>query len=219
MKLSFRGIGMTSQRARDRLAERLRAEGIQNAAVLAAIRGVPRHIFVDEALSSRAYEDAALPIGYGQTISQPYMVARMTEALAAGPALASVLEVGTGSGYQTAVLARVARRVYSVERVQALQAQARERLYALGIHNVRIRHGDGYEGWLEHAPYDGIVVTAAPGRVPQALYEQLATGGRLVAPVGGQERQRLLVVTRTAGGFEEESLGPVSFVPMLGGVS
>ena len=217
MKQLFSGIGMTSSRTRDRLIDRLRREGIGDEQVLAAMRNVPRHIFVDEALASRAYEDTALPIGAGQTISQPYVVARMTEALVHGTRLGKVLEIGSGCGYQTAVLAQLVDRVYSIERIAALIGPARERLHALGVHNVRMRHGDGFAGWPTHAPYDGILVAAAPGFVPQPLVDQLAVGGRLVIPVGAQGAQRLLQLTRTEGGVEEESLADVSFVPLVSG--
>lgn len=218
MKTGFRGIGMTSQRTRDRLVQRLSANGIENPMILDIMGRTPRHIFVDEALASRAYEDTALPIGYGQTISQPYIVARMTEMLlGSAQALDKVLEVGTGCGYQTAVLAQVAKTVYSVERIHPLVRHARERLYALGQHNVRLRHSDGAWGWQEHAPYDGIIVTAAPMEIPAALYGQLAPGGCLVIPVGASGAQRLLRVTRGRDGLAQEILDPVSFVPMLGG--
>ncbi|NIM28706.1 MAG: protein-L-isoaspartate(D-aspartate) O-methyltransferase [Gammaproteobacteria bacterium] len=208
---------MTSARTRDRLIARLREEGIRDEKVLAAMRAVPRHIFVDEALASRAYEDTALPIGAGQTISQPYIVARMTEALVEGKRLRKVLEVGSGCGYQTAVLAALVERVYSVERLASLVAPARERLYALGIRNVRMRHADGFAGWPAHAPFDGILVAAAPGYVPPALIEQLELGGRLVIPVGGHGAQRLLRLTRTEEGVDEEMLAHVSFVPLITG--
>ena len=217
MKRQFAGIGMTSVRTRDRLIERLRAEGIRDERVLSAMRAVPRHIFVDEALASRAYEDTALPIGAGQTISQPYIVARMSEALLQGRPLAKVLEVGSGCGYQTAVLAQLVDRVFSVERIESLIPPARERLHALGISNVRMRHGDGFNGWSAHAPFDGILVAAAPGFVPQALVDQLDVGGRLVIPVGAQGTQRLLSLTRTEEGVEEETLARVSFVPLVSG--
>ena len=217
MKRQFRGIGMTSRRTRERLIERLREEGIRNEAVLEAMRCVPRHIFVDEALASRAYEDIALPIGAGQTISQPFIVARMTEALVNDGPLGTVLEIGTGCGYQTAVLANLASKVYSVERVATLLGQARERLNALRLRNVRMRHGDGTEGWPEHAPYDGILVTAAPGFVPPSLLEQLAIGGRMAIPVGVQGMQKLMLFTRNHDGVEEEQLERVSFVPMMSG--
>lgn len=213
----FSGIGMTSARTRDRLVQRLRDQGIANLAVLDRIRNVPRHIFVDEALGSRAYEDTALPIGFGQTISQPYIVARMTEALLeAGPA-ENVLEVGTGCGYQTAILAPLVARVYSIERIAPLLARARERLKELGIRNVRFRHGDGALGWKAHAPYDGILVAAAPLTVPEALMNQLRPGGRLIVPVGPEGEQELVRFTRREQRVERESLGAVAFVPLVGG--
>jgi len=217
MTVPYTGIGMTSQRTRDRLVERLRAQGIASAAILEVMRQTPRHIFVDEALASRAYEDTALPIGHGQTISQPYVVARMTEVLLGERRLEHVLEVGTGCGYQTAVLAQLVGTVYSVERVQALLKQARERLYALRLHNVRLHHADGARGWAEHAPYDGIILAAAPPALPAALCEQLALGGRLVAPVGIRGSQRLMLVVRDESGLQEQSLEAVSFVPLMAG--
>jgi protein-L-isoaspartate(D-aspartate) O-methyltransferase len=213
----LRGIGMTSQRTRDRLVQRLRDVGIANAAVLEAIREVPRHIFVDEALASRAYEDTSLPIGHGQTISQPYIVARMTEALLAGGPRDKVLEVGTGSGYQTAVLAKLVPSVFTVERIEAFLRPVRQRLRALALSNVRLKHSDGSWGWPEHAPYAGILVTAAPAEVPAALLEQLAVGGRLVMPLGARGQQVLAVITRTASTYERVDLQRVSFVPLLGG--
>jgi protein-L-isoaspartate(D-aspartate) O-methyltransferase len=219
MKSRLEGAGMTSRRTRERLAARLAEEGIRDPRVLEAIREVPRHIFVDEALASRAYENVALPIGLGQTISQPYIVARMTEALLAGGRPSRVLEVGTGCGYQSAVLARLVDHVYSVERVAALLYQAREHLHALGVSNVRTRHGDGFEGWPEHAPYDGILVTAAPVTVPEVLLGQLVEGARLVLPVGREGDQRLVALTRTAEGVEERVLDRVSFVPMVSGTT
>lgn len=208
---------MTSQRTRDRLVRRLRAEGIADARVLDAIARTPRHLFVDEALASRAYEDTALPIGYGQTISQPYIVARMTEALAAAPTPQKVLEIGTGCGYQTAVLASLVPKVYTVERIGALLDQARRRLRALGVRNVRYRHGDGAQGWSEQAPFDAILVAAAPDEIPPALLQQLGPAGRLVIPAGPPGGQWLLEVVRTAEGFERRTLGAVSFVPLRGG--
>ncbi|HEX5787614.1 MAG TPA: protein-L-isoaspartate(D-aspartate) O-methyltransferase [Woeseiaceae bacterium] len=211
------GIGMTSARTRDRLVQRLRAAGIANEHVLAQIRNVPRHLFVDEALASRAYEDTALPIGLGQTISQPYVVARMTEALLDGFAGESVLEIGTGCGYQTAVLAPLVKRVYSVERIRELLQRARQRLRDLDIYNVQFRPGDGWEGWSKYAPYDGILVAAAAPLLPQKLLDQLAPGGRLVMPVGPQGRQELTAVTRREDHFEQVSLGAVSFVPLVPG--
>jgi protein-L-isoaspartate(D-aspartate) O-methyltransferase len=218
MRERFDGIGMTSRRTRNRLIERLRAEGIRDESVLDAIRAVPRHIFVDEALSSRAYEDTALPIGAGQTISQPYVVARMTEALRAGGPLERVLEIGTGCGYQTAILARVATEVYSIERIQSLLAQARQRMHDLKIHNVRMQHGDGEKGWPEHAPYDGILVAAAPASVPSALIDQLDDGGRLVIPLGHGHAQDLKLITRSGDELQEQILERVAFVPMVSGL-
>jgi protein-L-isoaspartate(D-aspartate) O-methyltransferase len=213
------GIGMTSARTRDRLVQRLREQGIANAAVLERIRNVPRHIFVDEALGSRAYEDTALPIGFGQTISQPYIVARMTEALLeAGPA-DKVLEVGTGCGYQTAVLAPLVMRVHSIERIEPLLARARERLKELEIRNVRFRHGDGTLGWKAHAPFDGILVAAAPLTVPETLIKQLRVGGRLLVPIGPEGEQELVRFTRREQSVHRESLGAVAFVPLLGGTA
>lgn len=212
------GIGMTSARTRDRLILRLADQGIQDAAVLERIRSVPRHIFVDEALASRAYEDTALPLGHGQTISQPYIVARMTEALRAGAAVRSVLEIGTGCGYQTAVLAGLVPQVFTIERIEPLLQRAKSNLREIGIVNVRFRHGDGFEGWRAMGTYDSILVTAAPAEVPEELLAQLAPGGRLVMPVGPDGRQRLLRYTRRGTVCEPEDLGAVSFVPMLAGV-
>jgi len=214
----FAGIGMTSARTRDRLIQRLREQGITNLAVLDRIRNLPRHIFVDEALASRAYEDTSLPIGFSQTISQPYIVARMTEALLEGGPLAKVLEIGTGCGYQTAVLAPLVGRICSVERIGGLQERARVRLKELGIKNVRFRHGDGTEGWKAQAPFDGILVAAAPLQVPEALINQLAIGGRLIVPAGPEGQQQLLRLVRREQGVERKVLGPVSFVPLVGGV-
>src|SRR5579864_9486802 len=213
------GIGMTSARTRDRLVQRLREQGITNPAVLDRIRNVPRHIFVDEALGSRAYEDTALPIGYGQTISQPYIVARMTEALLAGGPTESVLEVGTGCGYQTAVLAPLVTQVYTIERIEPLLTRARGRLKELGVRNVRFRHGDGSLGWKAHAPFDGILVAAAPLTVPDASIKQLKMGGRLVGPIGPEGEQQLVRLTRREQRVEREMLGAVAFVPLLGGTS
>lgn len=212
------GIGMTSARTRDRLVQRLIEQGIRNRDVLECIRSTPRHLFIDEALSSRAYEDTALPIGFGQTISQPYIVARMTEALLEAGPLHNVLEVGTGCGYQTAILAALVPRLHSIERIEALHLRAQQRLQELGFTHVRLRHGDGYEGWRANAPYDGILVAAAPAEVPEALLRQLAPGGRLVMPVGDDRKQVLLRVTRRDGGYEREMLGPVSFVPLQSGL-
>jgi len=217
-ELRHQGIGMTSQRTRDRLIDRLREKNIHNESVLEVMRSTPRHIFVDEAMATRAYEDTALPIGLGQTISQPYIVARMTEALLEGGPLDKVLEIGTGSGYQTALLSRLVKRVYSVERIEALQQQARQRFQELGLRNIRLKYSDGNWGWDDYAPYDGIIVTAAPAKVPKPLFDQLKVGGRLVIPVGEQEdSQHLLIVTRTEEGFDSKTLDLVSFVPLLGG--
>ncbi|MDR2215480.1 MAG: protein-L-isoaspartate(D-aspartate) O-methyltransferase [Nevskiaceae bacterium] len=216
--MSHAGIGMTSARTRDRLVQRLREQGITNLKVLERIRTVPRHIFVDEALASRAYEDTALPIGWGQTISQPYIVAKMTEALIAGPALRKVLEVGTGCGYQTAVLAPLVATLYSVERIAPLVKRARERVRSLDINNVRFKHGDGMKGWSTQAPFDGILAAAAPLTIPETLVEQLAIGGRLIVPVGPEGQQQLLRITRREAGLHREVLGTVSFVPLLAGL-
>jgi protein-L-isoaspartate(D-aspartate) O-methyltransferase len=213
------GIGMTSARTRDRLVQRLRDQGITNLSVLDRIRNVPRHIFVDEALGTRAYEDTALPIGFGQTISQPYIVARMTEALLEAGPLVSVLEVGTGCGYQTAVLAPLVDRIYTIERVEPLVTRAKERIKELGIRNVRFRHGDGTVGWKAHAPFDGILVAAAPLVVPEELIKQLKVGGRLLVPVGAEGQQELIRFTRKEQRVERQSLGAVAFVPLLGGVT
>jgi protein-L-isoaspartate(D-aspartate) O-methyltransferase len=213
------GLGMTSQRARDRLIERLRMEGIADLRVLDAIRGVPRHVFIEEALESRAYEDTALPIGLGQTISQPYVVARMTEAILVEPKPKRVLEIGTGSGYQAAVLAALGLEVYTVERIDALLRQARRRFRHLGYLNIKARHDDGRRGWPEAAPFDAIVITAAGEEIAPALIDQLAPGGVLVAPVGPPGDQRLIRLRRTAEGVERELLERVSFVPLLPGTT
>ena len=212
-----RGIGMTSQRTRERLIQRLYDEGLSNPRVLEVIRRTPRHLFVDEALAHRAYEDTALPIGHNQTISQPYMVGRMTELLLAAGPLDKVLEIGTGSGYQTAVLAQLVERVFSVERIQVLQDRAKERLAELGLRNVVFRWGDGWEGWNALGPYNGIIVTAAAAEVPQALLDQLAPGGRLVIPVGAGDVQQLLLIVREENGFSRHVLDAVRFVPLLNG--
>jgi protein-L-isoaspartate(D-aspartate) O-methyltransferase len=212
------GIGMTSSRTRQRMVQRLREGGVRDASVLEAMESMPRHLFVDEALSHRAYEDTALPIGFNQTISQPYIVARMTELLLQGGALTNVLEVGTGSGYQTAILARLVRHVYSLERIKALQDKARQRLQALRIRNVSLRHSDAAEGWPDQAPFDGILSAAAPSRVPDGLLKQLKVGGRLVIPVGDQT-QRLQLIIRTEKGFDRQTIEHVNFVPFKSGVT
>lgn len=212
------GIGMTSLRTRQRLVSRLHEAGVCNETVLEAMLKLPRHLFVDEALASRAYEDTALPIGFGQTISQPLIVARMTEALLTGGPVGKVLEIGTGSGYQTAVLALLVEEVCSVERIRKLLERARERLQVLGLRNVHLRYSDGSQGWPKHGPYDGILLTAAAQEIPAALLKQLAPGGRLVAPLVTGKDQELVLLERTGGGFQQRLLGPVSFVPLLGGV-
>jgi protein-L-isoaspartate(D-aspartate) O-methyltransferase len=213
------GIGMTSARTRDRLVQRLRDQGIANLAVLDRIRNVPRHIFVDEALGSRAYEDTALPIGFGQTISQPFIVARMTEALLEGGPLGRVLEIGTGCGYQSAVLSPLVTTLYSIERIGPLLERAKERIKELGMKNVRFRHGDGSVGWKAQGPFDAILVAAAPLTVPSALLLQLKPGGRLIVPVGPEGEQELVRFTLRDQRLEKDSLGPVAFVPLLGGMS
>lgn len=219
MSVSLDGIGMTSQRTRDRLVERLRKEGIEDDRVLNVIRNTPRHLFMDEAISSRAYEDTALPIGHGQTISQPYIVARMTEALLTDSVPENVLEIGTGSGYQTAVLAQLIKRVFSVERLAPLLEQARQRLAKLDLHNIEFLHGDGYAGWAERGPYQAIIVTAAPVDIPPCLLDQLADNGRLVIPTGPAGSQQLLLVTRKGDTFERQLLNRVSFVPLKEGIA
>ena len=214
------GIGMTSARTRDRLVQRLREQGINDLAVLDRIRNVPRHIFVDEALASRAYEDTPLPIGFRQTISQPYIVARMTEALIeGGRKISKVLEVGTGCGYQTAVLAPFVKKIYSIERIEPLAKRAKATLKELGIKNVMLKHGDGTTGWKSQKPFDGILVAAAPLAVPEALFAQLANKGRLIVPVGPEGAQQLIRFTRRGEELDREVLGPVAFVPMLGGTA
>ena len=223
--LDIAGIGFTSQRTRNRMAARLRERGIADEELLYVLATVPRHLFVDEFLATRAYEDVSLPIGQGQTISQPWAVARMTELLLApdersGARPAHVLEVGTGSGYQAAVLSRLVERVHTVERVRSLAERARARFRSLQYRNIRTRHSDGGWGWAAHAPFDAILVTAAPERVPEPLLEQLAVGGRLVAPLGGRDGgQALTVVTRTRAGLETRRDGDAHFVPFLDGKS
>lgn len=213
----IRGIGMTSARTRDRLVDRLRNHGIRSTTVLERIRSVPRHLFVDEALASRAYEDTALPIGHNQTISQPYVVAKMTEALLEGFSGEKVLEIGTGCGYQTAVLAPLVKEIYTVERIPELLRKTKQRLRALDIYNVRYRLGDGWEGWPKYAPYDGILVAAAAPELPEKLLEQLATGGKLIMPLGPRGSQRLVMVEKLDDHYEQVSLGGVSFVPLVKG--
>lgn len=212
-----RGIGMTSARTRDRLVQRLVDQGIRSPEVLERIRNVPRHLFVDEALASRAYEDTALPIGLGQTISQPFVVARMTEALLTEFMGEKVLEIGTGCGYQTAVMSPLVKKIYTVERLSELQRKTRERLHYLDIYNVQYKPGDGWEGWPKYGPYDGIIVTAAATELPEKLLQQIAPGGRMIIPVGPPGKQELMFVTRKSDRFEQVSLGAVSFVPLVPG--
>ena len=209
---------MTSQRTRERLIQRLMDQGITRFEVLEAIRSVPRHLFVDEALAHRSYEDTALPIGYGQTLSQPYVVARMSELALAQGRPKKVLELGSGSGYQTAILASLVDEICAIERIKPLLERARKQLRALRVRNVRLRHGDGLDGWASEAPFDLILGAAAPEHLPTQLLEQLAPGGRLILPVGG-ERQQLMMVTATPEGFVEEVVEEVNFVPMVRGVS
>lgn len=211
------GIGMTSQRTRDRLVRRMVEAGIRHEGVLQALSRVPRHLFVDEALAHRAYEDTALPIGSGQTISQPYIVALMTQTLLNAPRR-RVLELGTGSGYQAAVLSLLVDKVFSVERYKALLARADARFAELRLRNIRTLHADGFSGWPEQGPFDGILLTAAPRQLPEVLFDQLEVGGRLIAPVGDGETQELWAIDRTRNGFEEQMLERVRFVPLLSGV-
>ena len=218
MSSEFQGIGMTSQRSRDRLVSQLRDMDIQSEEVLEVIKSTPRHIFIDEALASRAYDNTALPIGHNQTISQPYIVARMVEALLEGQRPEIVLEIGTGCGYQTAILSKLVKRVYSIERIEALLTKARERFRALRCTNIRAKYGDGNRGWPEHAPFDGIIVSAAPMGVPAQLLEQLQINGKLIIPVGHSGEQQLLSILCTGEGFVEKRLDWVSFVPMIEGV-
>ena len=218
MNISLQGMGMTSLRTRERMIKRLSEQGIKNQKVLEVMRDMPRHIFMDEALSSRAYEDTALPIGYNQTISQPYIVARMTELLMEYNAhLEKVLEIGTGCGYQTAILAPFVDRVYSVERILPLQRKARSHLVDLKIKNISYLYNDGNEGWPEYAPYNGIIASAAPIEIPFQLIQQLAVGGVMVIPVGHNGQQVLQRVTRKTNGYEVEEIEPVTFVPFLAG--
>jgi protein-L-isoaspartate(D-aspartate) O-methyltransferase len=216
---SVAGIGMTSQRTRARMVERLREQGIRDAGVLEAMAGVPRHLFVEEALASRAYEDSALPIGFGQTISQPYVVARMIEVLRQGRELGKVLEVGTGCGYQAAVLASLAAEVYSIERIRELLERARANLRELRLKNLRLAHGDGAAGLEKAAPFDSIILAAAAPELPQALLRQLARGGRMILPLrkGAADAQRLILIERNALGYTETALDPVRFVPLRAG--
>ena len=216
-RVDFQGIGMTSQRTRDRLVERLKAQGIENLSVLEVIRSTPRHLFVDEALAHRAYEDTALPVGFNQTISQPYVVALMTQMLVNTGSMGRVLEVGSGCGYQTTVLAQLAEKVYSVERIKGLLDKARQRIKQLKLNNVHFNYGDGTLGWEEHGPSDAIIVTAAPENIPEALLNQLVEGGRMVIPVGDRNSQDLVLVTRRDNSFEKQVIESVQFVPFISG--
>jgi protein-L-isoaspartate(D-aspartate) O-methyltransferase len=218
VKSSLAGSGMTSQATRDRLVRRLKEAGIRDDRVLQALAAIPRHEFVDEALSSRAYEDTALPIGLSQTISQPWIVAQMTEVLLDGGQPEKILEIGTGSGYQAAVLACLVPQVFSLERIEELMKSAKRRFHHLRLHNIYTRHEDGNLGWPSQAPFDGIIVTAGAKAIPENLLEQLKVGGLLVIPVERSGVQRLLSIRRLEEGYEENDLGAVSFVPLLSGL-
>ena len=213
------GIGMTSQRTRMRMVERLRGQGIRDEVVMSVLGEVPRHLFVEEALASRAYEDISLPLGFGQTISSPYTVARMTELVRGGGAIDRVLEIGTGCGYQAAVLSRIAKEVYSIERLAPLLAKARKHLRELKVPNVRLRHADGNAGMPEVAPFDAIVMSAAATHVPRGLLDQLMVGGRMILPMSKGGEQRLYMIERSAHGFVEKKMDVVKFVPLLPGVA
>lgn len=218
MNPSLQGIGMTSLRTRERMIKRLSEQGIHNKKILEIMRDTPRHIFMDEALSSRAYEDTALPIGYNQTISQPYIVARMTELLLGSSGhLGKVLEIGTGCGYQTAILAQLVEHVYSMERILPLQRKAKNYLWDLKLKNISYLYSDGHLGWPDYAPFDGILASAAPAEIPPILLQQLAIGGVMVIPVGTSGHQTLQRITRTANGYDIEELEAVIFVPFLSG--
>lgn len=217
VSLSINGVGMTSQRTRDRLINTLKEQGISNEDVLSVIASVPRHLFVDEALSSRAYENISLPIGHGQTISQPYMVARMTELLLSEGPVKRVLEIGTGSGYQSAILSKLVSSVYSVERIKPLLERARGKFRQLKLNNILTQYSDGGWGWPLKAPFDAIIVTAAPEVLPTSLLEQLVDGGQLIIPMGKKDEQELLVFHRLGDKFHKKSLEKVSFVPLLKG--
>ena len=208
---------MTSPRTRARLVQRLQAQGIHTPAILEQMRQVPRHLFVDEAIASRAYEDQALPIGNQQTLSQPYTVARMTEALLDAGPLAHILEIGTGSGYQTAILSPLVERIYTIERIAVLLRQARQRFQQLRLRNIRMQHSDGLQGWSQYAPFDGMILTAAPTSIPANLVKQLRPGGIMVLPVGNHVKQDLVRVTRTANGYDSELLESAHFVPLVPG--
>lgn len=214
-----KGVGMTSDRTRKRLLDRLRSSGIIDESVLQAMESVPRHLFVDEALASRAYEDISIPIGYGQTISQPFVVALMTQTMLEDGLPERVLEIGSGCGYQTAILACLVEEVYSIERILELHRMARSRMSDIGLRNVRFRYGDGFDGWTDNAPYEAILAAAAPRHIPQKLLDQLAIGGRIILPVEGADGQKLMKIVRTEDGFEEKELESVHFVPFVAGTT
>lgn len=219
LKQKREGLGMTSRRTRDRLVVRLRDQGISDEKVLGAINEIPRHLFVDEALAHRAYEDTALPIGFNQTISQPYVVAKMTEALVCGPPIKKVLEIGTGSGYQTAILAQLVEEVFSVERISGLIKRARRILGDIGYRNISFKHADGSLGWESQAPFDSIIITASPRTVPESLLNQLRDNGSVIAPVGDGNKQDLVLFKKTGADFTKTIMEPVKFVPLLAGTS
>ncbi len=217
MNSRLQGIGMTSRRTRERMVRRVQEQGVSHQQVLTVMADTPRHIFVEEALASRSYEDTALPIGHNQTISQPYIVARMTELLLEKKPLSRVLEIGTGCGYQTAILAQLVDKVFSVERIRPLLKKAQAHLWEMRLTNISLQHSDGGWGWPEYAPFDGILAAAAPPQIPENLLQQLAVGGVMVIPVGGEGFQELHRVIRTEQGFEDEIVEKVSFVPFLSG--
>ena len=219
LKQKKEGLGMTSRRTRNRLVVRLRDQGISDEKVLGVINEIPRHLFVDEALAHRAYEDTALPIGFNQTISQPYVVAKMTEALLCGPPIKKVLEIGTGSGYQTAILAQLVEEVFSVERISGLIKRARRILGDLGYRNISFKHADGSLGWESQAPFDSIIITASPRTVPESLLNQLGDNGSVIAPVGDGNKQDLVLFKKTGADFTKTIMEPVKFVPLLAGTS
>ena len=219
LKQKKEGLGMTSRRTRNRLVVRLRDQGISDEKVLGVINEIPRHLFVDEALAHRAYEDTALPIGFNQTISQPYVVAKMTEALVCGPPIKKVLEIGTGSGYQTAILAELVEEVFSVERISGLVKRARRILGDIGYRNISFKHADGSLGWESQAPFDSIIITASPRTVPESLLNQLTDHGSVIAPVGDGNKQDLVLFKKTGADFTKTIMEPVKFVPLLAGTS
>ena len=216
--MNAQGIGMTSERTRTRMVERLRAKGISDERVLTAMQTVPRHLFIDEALAHRAYEDTALPIQFGQTISQPLVVAQMTSAIINPVVPRRVLELGTGSGYQAAILSQLVEEVFSIERIDKLTRSSRRRFIRSGYRNIRCKTGDGFQGWSSEAPFDAIICTAAPEEIPLQLLDQLTTDGKMILPVGDQKRQKLIAINKTPQGYERQELGDVIFVPLLEGV-